>query len=242
MPLYGLIGYPIVQSFSQKYFTEKFRREGLADHRYELFPLESIGELPALLESKPELQGLNVTIPYKQAVLPYLHENHLPPGLDACNCIRIENGRLAGYNTDYIGFRDSLQPLLQDHHRQALVLGNGGATRAVVHALRELGITYDIVSRELHGDSSLTYRDLDEKTMRAATLIINASPVGMHPHEDACPEIPYQFIGPRHILYDLIYNPHLTLFLRQGEERGATVKNGREMLERQAEANWLVWG
>jgi shikimate dehydrogenase len=241
MRLFGLIGDPIKQSFSQKFFTEKFEREGLTDHRYDLFPLKSIDELPALLASEPDLCGLNVTIPYKQAVLPFLHENHLPEGLAACNCIRIRDGRLTGFNTDYIGFRDSLVPMLEPHHREALVLGNGGATKAVTFVLRALNIPYRIVSRVLHDDSTLTYADLDEAIMRSVQIIINASPVGMHPNDLDCPAIPYQYVDNTYILFDLIYNPALTMFLKEGEKRGAKVKNGKEMLERQAEENWRIW-
>jgi shikimate dehydrogenase len=242
MRLFGLIGYPLSHSFSQKYFTEKFEREGIKDCRYGLFPLRSVTDLPALLQQHPELHGLNVTIPYKKQVLQYLDsKNSIPAGLDACNCIRIRNGKLAGFNTDITGFEKSLLPLLLPHHQNALVLGNGGATAAVVFVLKKLGIAFRIVSRKLHNGSALTYKDLDESLMVQYTLIINTTPLGMHPHENTCPDIPYQFLNGQHLLYDLVYNPTQTLFLQKGEERGAAIKNGKEMLVIQAEESWRIW-
>lgn len=242
MRLFGLIGYPLSHSFSEKYFTEKFEKEGITDCRYKLFPLESIDQLPALLKDNPGLEGLNVTIPYKKQVLAYLDRREdIPSALNACNCISIRNGKLCGYNTDWTGFEKSLFPLLLPHHTRALVLGNGGATAAVSFALKKLGIEFDIVSRTLHAGSTLTYNDLDEKTIRENTLIINTTPLGMYPNTDNCPSIPYQFITASHLLYDLLYNPAKTLFLQKGEERGAAIKNGEEMLVLQAEESWTIW-
>ena len=242
MRLFGLIGYPLTHSFSRRYFTEKFEREGIPGCRYELFPLERIEELPALLAQYPELEGLNVTIPYKKEVLRYLDTSTLPPGLAACNCIRIRQGRREAYNTDFLGFEKSLVPLLQPQHRQALVLGNGGATEAVVYALRRLGIGFAIVSRALHGGSTLTYDQLTPAIIKTHTLIINTTPLGMHPHTDECPKLPYGSIGTEHLLYDLVYNPAQTLFLQKGKAQGAAVKNGEEMLVLQAEESWSIWG
>ncbi len=243
MRLFGLIGYPLTQSFSKKYFDEKFEREGLTDCRFENFSIASINEFPKLLRDNPELGGLAVTIPYKQQVLKYLHDTtHIPEGLRACNCIRIESGKLSGFNTDYIGFEKSLIPLLQPHHKKALVLGNGGATAAVVYSLGRLGIDYTIASRQLHNGSSLTYSDINEKVIREHTLIINTTPLGMYPDINTAPDIPYQFLTKDHLLYDLVYNPEKTLFLKKGEERGAVIKNGYEMLVLQAEENWSIWG
>lgn len=242
MRLFGLIGYPLSHSFSKRYFTFKFERENIKDCRYELYPLQSLAALPALLQDHPSLEGLNVTIPYKKQVLDYLDTRvGIPAGLEACNCIHIRNGKLAGYNTDVTGFRKSLQPLLQPHHTKALVLGNGGATAAVVHVLQQLGIHYQIVSRELHNGSSLIYHDLDKAIMEEHTLIINTTPLGMHPNEESCPDIPYRFISDRHLLYDLVYNPVKTLFLQKAAERGAAIKNGEEMLLVQAEESWRIW-
>jgi shikimate dehydrogenase len=242
MRRYGLIGYPLGHSFSKRYFTEKFEREGLSDCSYELYPLQSITELPHLLKDHPDLRGLNVTVPYKKAVLPYLDSTeHLPKGLLACNCIKIENKKLIGYNTDYIGFEKSLVPLLQPHHKKALLLGQGGATESVAFVLKKLNIGYSIVSRNLHDKAKLTYSEIDEKTIQEHPVIVNSTPLGASPDIDTCPDIPYQFITERHLLFDLVYNPPKTLFLKKGEQRGALIKNGEEMLKIQAEENWLVW-
>lgn len=239
---FGLIGYPLSHSFSEKYFTQKFTREGRSDCRYQLFPLASIHELPALLEANPGLEGLNVTIPYKKEILAFLDDrSQLPVGLEACNCIRIRNKQLTGFNTDWSGFANSLRPLLKAHHQKALVLGNGGATAAVVYALEQLGIAHSIVSRKIHGGSSFTYASLDKKILEEHLLVINTTPLGMHPHTGTCPDIPYTFIGPHHLLYDLVYNPTRTLFLQKGEEQGAAIKNGEEMLVLQAEESWKIW-
>jgi shikimate dehydrogenase len=241
MRLFGLIGYPLSHSFSRNYFSEKFEKEGINGCRYELFPLATIEELKPLLEKNPELDGLNVTIPYKKQVLPYLDESRLPEGLSACNCINIINGKLVGYNTDTTGFEKSLVPLLKTYHQKALVLGNGGATAAVVFVLNKLGINYDIVSRKKHDLSTLTYRDINKKIITENLLIINTTPLGMQPDTDSCPDIPYQFLSNKHLLYDLVYNPAKTLFLQKGEEQGATIKNGEEMLLLQAEESWRIW-
>ncbi|HEX6193583.1 MAG TPA: shikimate dehydrogenase [Chitinophagaceae bacterium] len=241
MRLFGLIGYPLAQSFSKKYFDEKFRREGLTDCVFSNFPIDEITKFPALIQDNPNLEGMAVTIPYKQSVLSYLDDNKIPTGLNACNCIRISGGRLTGYNTDYIGFEKSFAPLLAEHHTRALVLGNGGATAAVVFVLQQLHIPYKIVSRQLHDDSVLTYEQVDEKCIVEHPIIINTTPVGMYPYTDQYPLIPYSFITGKHLLYDLVYNPGKTLFLQKGEERGAQVKNGEDMLLYQAEENWRIW-
>ncbi len=243
MRLFGLIGYPLAQSFSKKYFEEKFQKEGLMDCRFENFSIESIIEFPRLLTDNPALEGLAVTIPYKKQVLRFLDsEEAIPVGLRACNCIRIKDGKLYGYNTDYIGFEKSLVPLLQPQHTKALVLGSGGAAEAVVFVLQRLGIDSTVVSRRLYNGSLLAYDDLTEQTVKEYTLIINTTPLGMYPKTDECPAIPYNAITGKHLLYDLIYNPEKTLFLQKGEERGAAIKNGYEMLVLQAEENWKVWG
>lgn len=165
----------------------------------------------------------------------------IPAAVDACNCIHIKQGRLTGYNTDITGFQKSLQPLLQVHHSHALVLGNGGASVAVQYVLQQLGIAYKVVSRVLHGNSSLTYAELDRNILEQHSLIINTTPLGMHPHTESCPDIPFQFLSHKHLLYDLVYNPARTLFLQKGEERGAAIKNGEEMLILQAEESWRIW-
>lgn len=242
MRLFGLIGYPLSHSFSKNYFTEKFEAEGLKDCEYKLFPIESISALPSIIKQYPNLEGLNVTIPYKKLVLSFLDSREsIPAELDACNCIRLRHGKMTGFNTDITGFGESLKPLLQPHHRHALVLGNGGATAAVSFVLKKLAIGFDIVSRVLHPGSTLTYADLDESRMAQSTLIINTTPLGMYPNVNACPDIPYDFITDRHLLYDLVYNPAKTLFLQKGEEKGASTKNGEEMLVIQAEESWRIW-
>jgi shikimate dehydrogenase len=242
MRLFGLIGYPLSHSFSKKYFTEKFEKERLTDCRYELFPIESIEEFPDILQANPMLEGINVTIPYKKKVLTYLDsKENIPEELDACNCIHIKEGKLIGYNADWVGFEKSLSPLLQAHHTKALILGNGGATAAVIYALKKLEIEPAIVSRNIHKGSSFTYNDIDRKVIEENTVIINTTPLGLYPTIDACPDIPYQFISDKHLLYDLVYNPVKTLFLQKGEERGAVIKNGEEMLVLQAEESWRIW-
>jgi shikimate dehydrogenase len=241
MRLFGLLGYPLSHSFSKKYFTEKFEKEGMTDCVYELFPLKTIGELTFILKNYPELEGLNVTIPYKKQVLSYLDSTNIPAGLDACNCINIQGGRLTGYNTDITGFEKSLTPLLKSYHKKALVLGNGGATSAVIFVLQQLGIGFNIVSRVKHDGAAFIYSDLGKTIIEESTVIINTTPLGMFPDTNACPDIPYRFISDKHLFYDLVYNPGKTLFLQKGEEKGATIKNGEEMLVLQAEESWRIW-
>lgn len=241
MRLFGLIGYPLSHSFSKNYFAKKFEQEEITGSRYDLFPLRTINELPVLLEKNPELEGLNVTIPFKKQVLPFLDKSLIPEGLDACNCININAGKLVGYNTDVTGFERSLLPLLKSYHKKALVLGNGGATAAVVYVLHKLKIDFDIVSRSKHDGSAFTYKDINKEILESSAVIINTTPLGMYPDTGTCPDIPYRFISEKHLLYDLVYNPAKTLFLQKGEERGAAVKNGEEMLLLQAEESWRIW-
>jgi shikimate dehydrogenase len=246
MRRYGLIGYPLSHSFSQRYFTEKFEREGIRDCAYSNYSLPEIGALQAVL-TDPELCGLNVTIPYKEQVLPYLDaRSAVVEEIGACNCIRMEAGRLTGYNTDVVGFERSLVMRLGAHHRQALVLGTGGASKAVEYVLRKLGIGYRMVSRrpglvQHDNGRDIGYDQVDAGMMAEAMLIINTTPVGMYPRVDERPPLPYEGLTPRHYLFDLIYNPERTLFLQQGEARGAAVENGHEMLILQAEESWRIW-
>lgn len=240
MRLFGLIGNPLSHSFSRNYFREKFEKESLADHDYENYQLASMDELVPLIADHPFLEGLNVTIPYKKAVLPFLDDHsHLP--IEACNCIRIRKGKLTGFNTDVIGFENSLRPLLVKTHRAALVLGNGGAKVAVVHVLKKLGIQPHVVSRKKQEGADLDYGDLNETLIREHTLIINTTPLGLYPHIENLPNIPYQFTGTDHLFYDLIYNPAVSAFLQKGKDQGATIKNGEEMLIIQAEESWRIW-
>lgn len=238
MRLFGLIGKPLAQSFSKKYFTAKFAAEGITDCRYELFPLDSIEELPALLQSQPELCGFNITIPYKQQVTAFLDDTtHLP--MCACNCIKITNSKLTGYNTDVTGFEVSFFKKKEAHHNRALVLGTGGSSLAVQYVLQKLRIPFGVVSRS--AGASFTYEGLDASVMAAHNIIINTTPLGSFPAIDNCPDLPYELITPQHYCYDLVYNPAVTLFLQKSLAAGATIKNGRDMLEIQAEESWKIW-
>ena len=238
---YGLIGYPLSHSFSQAYFTQKFEREQLINCRYDLFAIEQISMLPNLLQQNPDLCGLNVTIPYKQLVLAYLDEqSDAVRQIGAVNCIKIQNGLLTGYNTDVIGFEQSLKPLLQAQHTAALVLGNGGAARAVCWVLQKLGIPYTIVSRQKTANS-IPYEAVSQEVLIHHTLIINTTPLGMYPNIQIAPTLPYWLLSSKHLCYDLVYNPTQTLFMQQAAKYGAATKNGLEMLYLQAEAAWDIW-
>ena len=246
MRLFGLIGYPLSHSFSAKYFAKKFETEDISDTDYQLFPLEDIYMLPSLIHRLPDLQGFNVTIPYKSAILPFLDFiDSEALAIGAVNCVKIlqsDSGiKLTGYNTDVYGFRQSLIPLLKPHHRDALVLGAGGASKAVCYALRELGIFFTIVSRSKQDEKQLLYSELNQNIINDNLLIINTSPVGTYPETQLYPDIPYQFLGNKHLLFDLIYNPAETRFLQKGRESGASIINGSQMLELQAEKSWEIW-
>lgn len=249
MQTFGLIGKKLTHSFSKKYFTEKFEKENIKDAIYELFELQTIQELPLLIKSQPALRGLNVTIPYKLEVLPFLHEiDSAAQRIGAVNVIKIdEQGCLKGYNSDYYGFKESLIAFLfkggqvkEDLTKfKALILGTGGASKAVKVALEDLGIGYSFVSRT--ANNNLTYSQLNHDILSAHQLIINTSPLGMYPQENDCPEIPYHFLNQHHYLYDLIYNPETTLFMQKGLIQGSNVTNGLPMLYLQAEKSWAIW-
>ena len=242
MKRYGVIGFPLSHSFSPGYFKEKFKKEGIKDSSYEAYPLETIEELPALLKRIPELQGLNVTIPYKRSVYKFLDDSSsIPAGLNSCNCISINAGKLQGFNTDVTGFELSFIKKLKPYHKYALVLGNGGAAAAVCFVLGKLDIKYKLVSRVLHKGSSLTYADLNATIIEEHQVIINTTPLGMYPNIDDYPPIPYEYISSGHYLFDLIYNPEKTQFLKKGEQQGALIQNGMEMLILQAEESWNIW-
>jgi shikimate dehydrogenase len=242
MNLYGLIGYPLGHSFSKKYFTQKFEREGLDNCQFELYPLQQINEFTSLINQHPALKGIAVTIPYKQPVIPFLQSiSDEAMGIGAVNCIKILPGEMIGYNTDVIGFQQSFSFLLKPHHSKALVLGTGGSSKAVQFALNKLNIPYLLVSRNPEGNNIISYREITETLLQDYSIIINCTPVGMHPNENAMPAIPYQFITSQHYLYDLIYSPEETQFLLQGKLKGAVVKNGYDMLVIQAEENWKIW-
>lgn len=244
MRRYGLIGRRLGHSFSARYFAEKFAREAIADCIYSLYELPAIEDLPGLLAATPDLRGFNVTIPYKQAVIPYL-DDLAPEALciGAVNCVRREaDGRLTGFNTDTDGLRLALAELLDpaDLPEQALVLGTGGAAQAVQYVLSGMGISFDAVSRD-PARARYTYDDLRDDTIAAHRLIVNATPLGTWPATDRAPRIPYAALTPRHYPLDLVYNPPLTRFLALGRERGARILNGERMLYGQAESAWRIW-
>lgn len=241
MRIYGLIGRELDHSWSQEYFTEKFQNEGIEDADYRLFPLKEISELPSLLSENPNICGLNVTIPYKETVLPYLDKlDPVAEKIGAVNTIQIKNGKLIGYNTDVAGIRGSLAPLLAGRMEHAIVLGTGGAAKAVCYVLEEIGIEQLIVSRQ-NGKGDKTYTDLSKDDIRSHELIINCTPLGMFPNIEGFPPIPYHAIGEQHILFDLVYNPEETIFMKKGLEHGALVENGIDMLKVQAEESWRIW-
>lgn len=241
MARYGLIGRHLSHSFSQRYFAHKFEQEGLSDHRYDLFELSSIAELPQLVANTPGLRGLNVTIPYKQAVVPFLHVvDPVASAVGAVNTIRFRDGVLSGHNTDVDGLRATLLPLLQGGKPRTLVLGSGGASRAVVYVLKELGIKFRVVSRS-RDSGDITWDLLDPALVSVCPLIINTTPLGMFPDAEGIPDIPLSALGPKHCVVDLIYNPERTRLLFAAEARGARVQNGLAMLYAQAEASWRLW-
>ena len=245
MKYLGLIGYPLSHSFSVKYFREKFSREGIPEFEYRNYPIQSVQELRTLIKEKEDLIGLNVTIPHKQKVMPLLDEiDREAAEIGAVNTIKIKRSsgkiHLKGYNSDVYGFRESLMPLLEAGHQYALVLGTGGASKAITHVLTQLGIGYQYVSRT-PDENQFHYLDLCYAVMKKHTLIINTTPLGTYPDTSTFPNIPYDLLTSGHILYDLVYNPPETEFLRLGRQKGATVKNGHEMLILQAERSWEIW-
>ena len=240
MRQFGLIGYPLSHSFSQKFFTEKFLQENIVNAKYDNFPIASIESFAGLWKENPNLEGLNVTIPYKKEVIPFLqHSSAVVQEINACNCIRKFNNELYGYNTDVIGFEKSLLPFLQPYHTHALILGTGGASAAVQWVLEKLKIQFQVVSRK--ANNGLSYDQLAASVIESHTLIINTSPLGMYPNTNEAPPIAYEGITAQHHLYDLVYNPIETLFMKNGLAKGATVQNGLAMLHIQAEESWTIW-
>lgn len=247
MRTFGLIGYRLGHSFSKKFFSEKFARENLRDHEYVNFELDSIQEFPDLFRQNDHLYGLNCTIPYKQQIMPFLDEiDEEAAAVGAVNTVKIirePNGlKLVGYNTDVYGFEYSLRPLLEKHHRKALILGTGGASRAVKYVLNRLNIEYlSATTKTETGEREMSYNDITPGLLQEYFLLIQSTPLGMFPNTGACPDLPYESLTSRHLLYDLVYNPEETLFLKKGLEKGATVKNGLEMLHLQAIRSWKIW-
>jgi shikimate dehydrogenase len=246
MRRFGLIGYPLTHSFSAGYFAKKFAVEHISDAIYENFPLESIGQFDNLLKTHADLAGLNVTIPYKEQIIRFLDD--IDPeaqeigAVNTVKTVRAENGyKLKGYNSDVYGFQNTLQPLLNDYHKKALILGTGGASKAIKFVLKKLGIAYISASIEELKENEIRYADITKEMIGDRLLIINATPLGTFPKVDACPSIPYEYITPRHVLYDLVYNPEETLFLKTGKAQGAKTFNGLGMLHLQAEKAWEIW-
>jgi shikimate dehydrogenase len=239
MRKFGLIGYPLSHSFSKKYFSDIFSKEGI-DAEYNNYPIENIGMVMSLLED-PLLEGINVTIPYKEAVLSYLNElSEAVKEIGACNCIRIRDGKTKGFNTDVLGFDRSLSKKLRPVNNKALVLGTGGAAKAVCYVLRQRNIPYHQVSRKPK-ESIISYADVTHAMIEEHRLLINTTPLGMYPNTNECPALPYEAITADHYLYDLVYNPEKTLFLQKGEERGAVIENGHDMLIIQANESRKIW-
>lgn len=241
MPKFGLIGKSLSHSFSKKYFTDKFNDLGLTDHQYDLFELSEISEFKSLV-AKNDLQGLNVTIPYKTSILPYL--DHLSPAakdLGAVNTVVFRDGKLWGHNTDIIGFAKSIKPFFAMHHERALILGDGGAAKAVVYVLKELGVRCLTVSRSPQGMQQIGYDELHKDGMKHWNLVINCTPLGTFPNIEDHPNIPYEGIGDKHFCIDLIYNPAETSFLSKAKANGALTLNGADMLQFQADASWHLW-
>jgi len=237
---FGLIGFPLGHSFSRGFFTEKFAREGI-DAEYVNFEIPDASMLLDVIRDNPELRGLNVTLPHKQAVIPLLDElSDEAKEIGAVNVIRVRDGKLKGFNSDIIGFTESIKPLLQPWHKKALILGTGGASRAIRVGLTRLGIEWTYVSRTPR-EGMLTYSDLTAEVMQQYMVIVNCSPVGMFPKTGEAPNIPYELLTPKHLLYDLVYNPEETLFMQKGRAQDAIVKNGLEMLHLQAIASWEFW-
>jgi len=242
---FGLIGFPLSHSFSKKFFTEKFSKEAI-DAEYINFEIENISQLSRVIATHPDLEGINVTIPYKEQIIKFLdYTDEVAASIQAVNTIRIfrsgHHVTLRGYNTDIHGFQESIRPLIQNYHHKALVLGTGGASKAVVRALENLKIETILVSRNPEEKGELSYNDLDEDVMDNYKIIVNTTPIGTYPNTEGCPAIPFEMITPRHLLFDLVYNPEVTEFLKQGKKRGAVIKNGLEMLHLQALASWDIW-
>lgn len=245
MQKYGLLGYPLGHSFSKTFFNQKFEAEKI-DAEYLNFEIPQIKDIKHVLKEHPELRGLNVTIPYKEQVISYLDDLDDDARLiGAVNVIKFTKGlfgktRLKGYNSDIIGFKQSIEPLLKPSHRKALILGTGGASKAVFQGLKQLGVGATLVSRQSK-EHCITYNEITPKIMEQYTVIVNTTPLGMFPNVNNCPDIPYDLLTTDHLLYDLLYNPDETLFMKKGKERGAAVKNGLEMLLLQAYAAWDIW-
>lgn len=246
MKTFGLIGYPLSHSFSSKYFSDKFQNEGIKNCEYKNFEIEKIDLLNDVIKSNPDLVGFNVTIPYKEQIIPFLDElSDEAQTIGAVNTVKVErNGdsvKLIGHNTDAFGFKESLRPVMKGYHHKALILGTGGASKAVHYVLKDIGLDVFFVSRNPSETNSISYDDLNEMAIKNFLLIINTTPLGTYPNIEECPNIPYEFLSDQHLLYDLVYNPETTLFMQKGMDQGAVARNGYAMLVQQAEGAWAFW-
>ena len=241
--LFGLLGKNISYSFSKNYFSQKFENLNLSNHKYVNFDIDTIDSFTELIKNQVNLKGMNVTIPYKEQVFPFIDKiDKTANKIGAINTIKFtKRGNLKGYNTDVFGFENSIKPLLKNHHKKALILGTGGASKAIAFALEKNKIKFKFVSRNPIGKKQISYSDLNKESIEKYTIIINCTPLGTFPDTDKHPNIPFQFINKNHLLFDLIYNPEVTEFLKKGLENGATIKNGFEMLQLQAEESWRIW-
>ena len=243
MKIYGLIGLSLRHSFSQRFFSDKFEREDIIDSEYHNFEIKNPDEEIAALKGNPDIRGLNVTIPYKSVIIPFLDElTNECREVNACNCIKVKDGKWIGYNTDIIGFEKTFVPHLKPYHRKALILGTGGASNAVAYVLKKLNINFLKVSRKKeHTQGVINYENVSGELLKDYNIVINTSPVGMFPKMDEYPPLPYESVTPDHYFFDLIYNPAKTLFLSIAEEYGAFIENGDKMLSIQAEESWDIW-
>lgn len=242
--LFGLIGANLTHSFSKAYFEKKFAELELHGYCYENFELQNIRDFPALIKNNTPLIGLNVTLPYKELILPYLDDlSNEAKAIGAVNCIKVSGGKTFGYNTDVYGFSQSIKPFLDLNHQRALILGTGGSSKAVAYALKKIGVEVMFVSSSASkkNEKVLLYGELNELVLRSHKLIVNCTPLGMYPNVDTFPPLPYEYFSAEHLAYDLIYNPEETLFLKKAAEQGAIVVNGLSMLKLQAEKSWEIW-
>lgn len=237
--IYGLIGKKLNHSFSSAYFANKFEKEGIKDAEYLNFPLAEIADIKDLIKANPNLKGLNVTVPYKQEIIPYLDELSADAKvIGAVNTIEFKDGKLIGHNTDVIGFEQSLKPLINSRHEKAVIFGIGGASKAVAFVMKKLKIPTRVISRD---KTKQTYKDVNKAFLRERQILINTTPLGTFPNVNECVDIYYHGITAYHLAYDLVYNPEESLFLQKAKKQGAVIKNGQEMLELQAEASWKIW-
>jgi len=242
MQEFGIIGKTLVHSFSKRYFDEKFKNEGISDCIFNQYTLENIDEIKSLISSNPNLKGFSVTIPYKEAIIPYLDEmDDIVEDIGACNCVKIEDGKLKGYNTDVLGFLESFLTMYEIHYFNAIILGNGGASKAVKYALEQLSIESTIVARNPRNKDEIQWNSLDSEQFKKANIVINTTPLGTFPSIEEYPQISYTELNEHFLAFDLIYNPEETIFLKNAREQGAKTINGYEMLEIQADKAWEIW-